>query len=214
MPRTRRARWSDENDDSISCDAQRCVMVEAAQATSFKVVKLNFLLKILLVALDAPAELGKVDQTREGGVLGKCREPVFSRFLIRTARGGEWTAVQEASQHKSQFLANMSHELRTPFNAILGYTERVVPSNPRDRHQRPPSACYLPSTCAHQVSRHQTRLIISAQMPCIRRYRARPTAFARAWRAGSDFPTVSPADPRSIEWGDLNFVRQTTMSWQ
>jgi hypothetical protein len=57
-------------------------MVEAAPAAPFKVVKPNFLLKILIVALDAPAELGKVDQTREGGVLGKCREPVFSRFLL------------------------------------------------------------------------------------------------------------------------------------
>jgi signal transduction histidine kinase len=36
------------------------------------------------------------------------------------------TALQQASQHKSQFLANMSHELRTPLNAILGYNQLIL----------------------------------------------------------------------------------------
>jgi signal transduction histidine kinase len=37
--------------------------------------------------------------------------------------GQKNTALELASQHKSQFLANMSHELRTPLNAIIGLTE-------------------------------------------------------------------------------------------
>jgi signal transduction histidine kinase len=40
--------------------------------------------------------------------------------------GQKNTALQLASQHKSQFLANMSHELRTPMNAILGFTDLML----------------------------------------------------------------------------------------
>jgi signal transduction histidine kinase len=40
--------------------------------------------------------------------------------------GEKNTALQSASQHKSQFLANMSHELRTPMNAILGFTDLIL----------------------------------------------------------------------------------------
>jgi len=40
--------------------------------------------------------------------------------------GQKNTALQMASQHKSQFLANMSHELRTPMNAILGFTDLIL----------------------------------------------------------------------------------------
>jgi signal transduction histidine kinase/HAMP domain-containing protein len=40
--------------------------------------------------------------------------------------GEKNTALQLASQHKSQFLANMSHELRTPMNAILGFTDLIL----------------------------------------------------------------------------------------
>jgi signal transduction histidine kinase len=40
--------------------------------------------------------------------------------------GQKNTALQSASQHKSQFLANMSHELRTPMNAILGFTDLML----------------------------------------------------------------------------------------
>src|SRR6266550_6962578 len=52
-------------------------MVEAAPPASFIVAKPGFLLELLIVALDAPAQLGKINQPSEADVLRQCREPIF-----------------------------------------------------------------------------------------------------------------------------------------
>src|SRR5207244_6104962 len=57
-------------------------MMEAAPATTFEMSEPDLLLEFLIVALDAPAQLGEVDQTMEGNVLRKRREPVFGRLLL------------------------------------------------------------------------------------------------------------------------------------
>src|SRR6266481_2328109 len=58
--------------ESVGCDAQRGVVVEASPASTFEVSKAEFLLELLVVAFDAPAQLGQIDQAFEGDVLGQC----------------------------------------------------------------------------------------------------------------------------------------------
>src|SRR6059058_5268222 len=53
------------------------MVVEAAPAAALVVPEPQFLLELLVVALDAPSELGKFNQAREADLLGQGREPVF-----------------------------------------------------------------------------------------------------------------------------------------
>ena len=57
-------------------------MVEAAPSAPFIMPEPDLLLEFLIVALDAPAQLGDIDQRPEGDVLGKGREPVFGRLFL------------------------------------------------------------------------------------------------------------------------------------
>ena len=54
--------------ECISDDAQRSVMMKSAPATTFEVVESEFLFEFLIVALDAPAQLGHPHQLPERGV--------------------------------------------------------------------------------------------------------------------------------------------------
>src|SRR4051812_3156350 len=53
------------------------MVVEAAPAAALVVPEPEFLLELLVVALDAPSELGEFDHALEGDILGQGREPVF-----------------------------------------------------------------------------------------------------------------------------------------
>src|SRR3990167_7629899 len=57
-------------------------MVEAAPSAPFIVSEPNLLLELLIVALDAPAQFGGVDQIAEGNVFRKGGKPVFGRRLL------------------------------------------------------------------------------------------------------------------------------------
>src|SRR5580700_7871132 len=57
-------------------------MVKAAPSSSFEMTETNFLLEILVVALDAPAQLGEVHQAFEGDVLGQGCEPIFGGISL------------------------------------------------------------------------------------------------------------------------------------
>src|SRR3954470_23000786 len=68
--------------EAIGCNAKRGVMVEAAPAAALEVPKPEFLLELLVIALDAPPELGEFNQALEADVLGQGREPVFKPRLL------------------------------------------------------------------------------------------------------------------------------------
>src|SRR5260221_3112011 len=55
-------------------------MMGAAPSAAFVMSEPEFLLEILVVALDAPAMLGEIDQTREADVVRQGRQPVFRRL--------------------------------------------------------------------------------------------------------------------------------------
>src|SRR5207342_3891593 len=65
--------------ESIGRDAQRGVVMEAAPSAAFEMAEADLLLEFLIVALDAPAQFGDVDEITEGSVSWKGRKPVFGR---------------------------------------------------------------------------------------------------------------------------------------
>src|SRR5471032_1642403 len=58
------------------------MVMESAPSAPFEVAKPEFLLELLIVALDAPAQFGDVDQTAEGNIWREGREPVFGRLIL------------------------------------------------------------------------------------------------------------------------------------
>ena len=55
--------------------------MKAAPAPAFELPQSDLLLELLIVALDAPAQLGEIDQAIEGDVLGS----VESQYLVGSA---------------------------------------------------------------------------------------------------------------------------------
>ena len=55
------------NEEAISCNAQGGVMMKAAPAPSFVMIEPEFLLEVLVIPLDPPAQLGHVDQIDQRG---------------------------------------------------------------------------------------------------------------------------------------------------
>src|SRR6202171_3894170 len=73
-------RLSFGDQQSVGCDAQRGVVMEAAPSAPFIVSKPYLLLEFLIISLDTPAQLGKVDEPAEADVRRQRREPVFGRL--------------------------------------------------------------------------------------------------------------------------------------
>src|SRR5438552_8759850 len=96
-------------------------MVEAWPSASFVVPKPDLLLEILVVALDAPAHLGDVDEPAEGGALGQRCEPVF--------RGSSSPSGHSTSSVSSaRSLARRIGEVRTRTRAQRDASRSFVPS--------------------------------------------------------------------------------------
>src|SRR3712207_1293726 len=68
--------------EAIGRHAQAGMVVEASPPAALVVPKPEFLLELLVVALDAPPELGEFDQAREADVLWQGREPVLGGLLL------------------------------------------------------------------------------------------------------------------------------------
>src|SRR5690242_11737639 len=58
------------------------MMVETAPAAALVVPQPEFLLELLVIAFDAPPELGEFDQAREADLLRQGREPVLGGLLL------------------------------------------------------------------------------------------------------------------------------------
>src|SRR5580700_3892234 len=69
-------------EEPISCDTERCVVVESAPVATFKVPQPQFLLQFLIVPFDDPAVFGHFDQSLEAGVRRQRRYPVLRRFGV------------------------------------------------------------------------------------------------------------------------------------
>ena len=71
--------------EAVSRDAEGRVMMEAAPTPPFEVIEAEFLLEVLIVPFDAPAQLGPLHQRLEGGVLRQGGEPEAGRrgLLVR-----------------------------------------------------------------------------------------------------------------------------------
>src|ERR1700726_2041406 len=71
--------------EAVGGDAECEVMVEAAPPAPFIVTKAQFLLELLIIALDPPPQLCQIDQTIERGIFGQGGKPILRRlgFVFR-----------------------------------------------------------------------------------------------------------------------------------
>ena len=61
--------------EAIGGNAQCCVVMEAAPPAPFEMAEPNLLFEFLIVALNAPAQLGDVNEIVKGDVACKGRKP-------------------------------------------------------------------------------------------------------------------------------------------
>src|SRR5258705_5990147 len=66
--------------EAVGGDAECGVMVEAAPPAPFIITKAEFLLELLIIALDPPPQLCQINQTVERDILGQSGKPIFGRF--------------------------------------------------------------------------------------------------------------------------------------
>src|ERR1700730_9045343 len=73
-------------------------MMEAAPSAAFIVTKPDLLLELLVVALDTPAQFGKIDEPAEAKVCRQRREPILGRLgsspVVCPAKAGMFSRRQ------------------------------------------------------------------------------------------------------------------------
>src|SRR5262245_38488227 len=153
-------------------------MVKAAPSAAFVVSEPDLLLEFLVVALDAPAQLGEVDQSIEDDFFRQVREPVTGRFGF---------ALRPFDQ---QPLGRMR---RVPSIVVMG---RAYPQPARAR-AKPVVGAFTPSDRAPTPFR-------LTQGQLLDRYRLVGVVTTQPGRAGGRAPhkasgEVAP-DPAAIRW--------------
>ena len=56
------------------------MVVKTAPPAPFIIAEAEFLLELLIVALDPPSQLGEIDQTLKADLLRQCGKPIFGRL--------------------------------------------------------------------------------------------------------------------------------------
>ena len=67
--------------ESVSCDTERHVVVKATPTSPFVMIEPKFLFEFLIITLDPPAQFGLFDERRDGRVRRQGRKPIFDRLL-------------------------------------------------------------------------------------------------------------------------------------
>src|SRR4051794_6234123 len=142
QPGGERRRWASEvlvrgektslaNEEAIGRKAQGGVMMKAAPTPSFIMIEPKFLLKILIIPLNPPAQLGPVNQINQGGRRRQGREPVLGRLrvarrpldqqpLLRMRLGPPIIAMGGAHPHRGEAPAQVTSAARTPTHRLPG----------------------------------------------------------------------------------------------
>ena len=61
------------------------MVMKTTPSAPFIIAEPEFLLELLIIALDPPSQLGEINQTREADIHGQCGQPVLGRlgFALR-----------------------------------------------------------------------------------------------------------------------------------
>ena len=83
--RPRGNRFPFAHKEAVSCYAECCVVVKTTPTSTFVMGQSEFAFQLLVIAFDAPAQFGFVDENLQRRVLGQGREPIF-RWLSFSIR--------------------------------------------------------------------------------------------------------------------------------
>ena len=106
-------------------------MMKAAPAPSFIMIEPKFLLEILIIPLNPPAQLGPVNQIDQGGRRRQGREPVLGRLLValrpldqqpllRMRLGPPVVAMGRTHPHRGEAPAQVTPAARAPTHRLPG----------------------------------------------------------------------------------------------
>ena len=70
------------DEESVCRDAQRGMVVKTTPSAPLEMAEPDLLLELLIIALDAPAQFGDVDEAAEGDVVWQGREPIFGGLVL------------------------------------------------------------------------------------------------------------------------------------